>query len=51
MLHTATKHIHIRYQQHKGRVFDVLYSHAALRLFSAADDGTLTAYDVRTFYS
>lgn len=38
------------YQQHKGRVFDVLYSHAALRLFSAADDGTLTAYDVLHSY-
>lgn len=38
------------YQQHEGRVLALAYSHGARRLFSAASDGGLCAYDVLHSY-
>ena len=38
------------YQQHEGKVLALAYSHGARRLFSAASDGGLCAYDVLHSY-
>ena len=38
------------YKQHRGRVLAIAYTHSAQRLFSAAADGGLCAYDVLHSY-
>lgn len=46
----ATTTMHVDYQQHTGRVLDVLFSNDGCFLYSAGEDGNVCAYDVHKNY-